>query len=240
MDKKIELNTFLLKASYADVFTELNGQSYGKFIKNIKSFDFKDGDYIVLAELRYGPNICVAVQAGYDVFTLNENGTVCNNPKTDKKQYYIEVMALGDNAGPTDECIETVWLDEEYPNGITEEEAFELYDKMCKYARIFIFDEVNKLPYVWSVAFEGYDSEGHQSYSSLFAHYEEAKAFFDGCVATEQNPEMSWVGNIWEDYKNGNLDEEDYEVSLTDDTLYVENKMEGYFVYWTLRKKEIF
>lgn len=240
MDKKVEINRYLLTAHYADTFTELNGQNYGKFIKDIKSFDFKDGDYIVLAEMKYGPNIHVAVQVGYDIFTLNEDGTICNNPETDKRQYYIEVMVLGDNAGPNDKCIETVWLDEEYPNGITEEEAFELYDTMYRCARRFILNEINKLPYVWSVNFEGYDSEGHQAYSALFARYEEAKAFFDENVAVEQNPEISWVGDIWNDYKNDNLEEEDYDIESTEDTFSVTDNNEGYYVSWTLRKKEIF
>lgn len=239
-NKKIELNTYLFTTQYADARTELNGQNYGKFIKNIKSFDFKDGDYIVLVEMNYGPNIHVAIQAGYDIFTIDENGIVCNNPKTDKKQYYIEIMVLGDNAGPTDGCIETVWLDEEYPNGITEEEAFKLFDRMCDRARNFILDEINRLPYVWSVEFEGDDSEGHQSYSALFALYEDAKAFFDERVASEQNPNMSWAGEVWKDYQNGNLEEGDYDIESTEDTFSVTNNNEGYYVYWTLRKKEIF
>ena len=114
MKKNIELNSSLYNATYANCHDELGGQSFGKFIANMKSFDFKDGDYITLADITYGPKIHLAIYAGYDVFTTNENGTVCNNPETDTKHYYLELMILCNRDGEDDECLETVWLDEEY------------------------------------------------------------------------------------------------------------------------------
>ena len=236
----IELNSNLYNATYANCHDELGGQNYGKFIANMKSFDFKDGDYITLADITYGPKIHLAIYAGYDVFTANENGTVCNNPETDTKHYYLELMLLGNNEGTEDECLETVWLDEEYPNGLDDKEGFAIYDRLTSLARKYIREEINKLPSVWVVEFDGVDDNGHEGYTTLFNNYDDAKAFFDERVATEQNPDMSWAGDVYNDYKNGELDEDEYDVTDTDDTFAVTQNDEGYYVSWTLYKKEIF
>lgn len=239
MKNNIELTSNLFRIHYADA-AELGNAGPVKFIQNIKEFDFKDGDYLSLLEMSYGPNIRVEIIAGYDVFTYNEDGTVCNNPETDEKRFYVEVMVLGDNNGPSDECIETVWLDEEYPDGMTLEEACDVYNRVCEIAKAFIVEEVNKLPGVWVVQLETSEWNRDDEYFTLFSNYEEAKAFFDEKVADEQAPGNSFVGDIWEDYENGSLEESDYEVVNTEDSFSVTETCYGTFVSWTLYKKEIF
>lgn len=239
MKNNIELTSNLFRIHYADA-AELGNVGPVKFIQNIKEFDFKDGDYLSLLEMSYGPNIRVEIIAGYDVFTYNEDGTVCNNPEIDAKRFYVEVMVLGDNNGPSDECIETVWLDEEYPDGMTLEDAYDVWDRLYETAKDFIKEEASKLPCVWVVQLETSEENRDDEYFTLFSNYEEAKAFFDEKVADEQAPGNSFVGDIWEDYENGNLDESDYEVVNTEDTFGVRETVEGTFVSWSLYKKEIF
>ena len=239
MKNNIELTSNLFRVNYPD-YSELGNAGPAKFIQNIKEFDFKDGDYLSLLEMSYGPNIRVEVLAGYDVFTYNEDGTVCNNPKTDKKHYYVEVMVLGDNNGPSDECIETTWLDEEYPDGMTLDDAYEVWSNSYDEALNFVREEVNKLPSVWVVQLETSEENRDDEYFTLFSSYEDAKEFFDEKVSDEQAPGNSFVGDIWEDYENGALDKEKYEVLITDDTFSVRETVEGTFVSWSLYKKEIF
>lgn len=239
MKKNIELTSNLFRVNYPD-YSELGNVGPAKFIQNIKEFDFKDGDYLSLLEMSYGPNIHVEVIAGYDVFTYNEDGTVCNNPKTDKKHYYVEVMVLGDNNGPSDECIETTWLDEEYPDGMTLDDAYEVWSDSYDEALNFVREEVNKLPSIWVVQLETSEENRDDEYFTLFSSYEKAKEFFDEKVADERAPGNSFVGEIWEDYENGTLSEEDYEVLITEDTFSVRETVEGTFVSWSLYKKEIF
>lgn len=240
MKKNIELNFYLYNATYADCHDELGGQNFGKFIANMKSFDFKDGDYITLVDIIYGLKIHLAIYAGYDVFTTNENGTVCNNPETDTKHYYLELMILGSYGSENDECLETVWLDEEYPDGLDDKEGFAIYDRLIKLAKEYISEEINELPSVWEVEFDSVGDDGHEGYTTLFNNYDDAKAFFDKKVMDEKNPEISWAGEVYEEYKNGTLDEDEYGVTDTDDTFVVAEIHEYSFVSWTLRRKEIF
>ena len=239
MKNNIELTTNLLRLHYADS-SELDNKGPAKFIQSIKEFDFKEGDYISLLEMSYGPNIHVEIIAGYDMFTYNEDGTVCNNPETDTKRFYVEVMVLGDNNGPSDECIETIWLDEEYPDGMTLEDACDIWDRAYETAKDFIKEEVNKLPGVWVVQLETSEENRDDEYFTLFSSYEKAKEFFDEKVADEQTPGNSFVGDIWENYENGSLEESDYEVVNTEDSFSVTETCYGTFVSWTLYKKEIF
>ena len=234
-----ELATNLLRLHYADP-SELDNKGPVKFIQSIKEFDFKEGDYISLLEMSYGPNIHVEIIAGYDVFTYNEDGTICNNPKTDKKHYYVEVMVLGDNNGPSDECIETIWLDEEYPDGMVLKDAYDVWERVYETAKDFIKEEARKLPCAWVVQLETSEENRDDEYFTLFSSYEDAKAFFDERVADEQAPGNSFVGDIWEDYENGTLSKEDYEVVNTEDAFSVRETVEGTFVSWSLYKKEIF
>lgn len=76
--------------------------------------------------------------------------------------------------------------------------------------------------------------------SKPFSNYDNAKAFFDEKVAEERNFDISWAGDVYNDYKNGILDEGEYDVTDTDDTFAVTQDGEGYYVSWTLYKKEIF
>ena len=239
MKNNIELTSNLFRVNYPD-YSELGNVGPAKFIQNIKEFDFKDGDYLSLLEMSYGPNIRVEVIAGYDVFTYNEDGTVCNNPKTDKRHYYVEVMVLGDNNGPSDECIETTWLDEEYPDGMTLDDAYEVWSDSYDEALNFVREEVNKLPSIWVVQLETSEENRDDEYFTLFSSYEDAKEFFDEKVSDEQAPGNSFVGDIWEDYENGTLDKEKYEVLITEGTFSVRETVEGTFISWTLYKKEIF
>lgn len=234
-----ELTWNLLRLHYADP-SELDNKGPVKFIQSIKEFDFKDGDYLSLLEMSYGPNIHVEIIVGYDIFTYNEDGTVCNNPETDAKRFYVEVMVLGDNNGPSDECIETVWLDEEYPDGMTLEDAYDVWERVYETAKDFIKEEASKLPYAWVVQLETSEENRDDEYFTLFSNYEDAKAFFDERVADEQAPGNSFVGDIWEDYENSTLDKEKYEVLITEDTFSVRETVEGTFVSWSLYKKEIF
>ena len=238
-NNNFELTTNLLRLHYADP-SELDNKGPVKFIQGIKEFDFKDGDYLSLLEMSYGPNIHVEIIVGYDIFTYNEDGTICNNPETDTKRFYVEVMVLGDNNGPSDECIETIWLDEEYPDGMTLEDACDVWDRAYETAKDFIKEEVNKLPGVWVVQLETSEENRDDEYFALFSSYEKAKEFFDEKVADEQAFGTSWVGDIWEDYENGTLDKEKYEVLITEDAFSVRETVEGTFISWALYKKEIF
>lgn len=239
MKKNIELNTYLLNYRYANRYTELGGRRYGEFIANMNTFNFKDGDYVTLAEITYGNIFRLAIYAGYDTFTVNEDGSVCNNPATDKKHYYIELMILANRKGDDDECLENVWFDEDYPNGIDETECFTIFDRLMDAARDYIADEINKLPSVWVVESDYCDSDRHTGFSVLFNNYEEAKAFFDEKVAEEQASETLWCSYVYNDYNNGLLDEEKYDVTVDDDTFAISVRDENCYTRWTLRRKEI-
>lgn len=241
MEKKnIELTTNLLKLNFARP-EELGGcNSIRDFIVHMKDYDFKDEDCITLFEAKYGPNIHVVVEAGYDIFTYSKDGITSDDPRTNKKHYYVQTTALGDNEGSTNDCIKICWLDDDYPDGLTIDDALKVWNDMYSAAYDFIKEQVEKLPYVWVVALETSDENRSDEYETLFFKYEDAKAFFDGKVADEQNPETSWAGGVYEDYKNGELDEDDYEIENTEDTFYIREMCEGTFVSWTLRRKEIF
>lgn len=241
MEKKnIELTANLLKVNLAHS-DELGGcNSIRDFIVHMKDYDFKDEDCITLFEVEYGPNIHVVVEAGYDIFTYSKDGITSDDPRTNKKHYYVQATALGDNEGSINDCIKICWLDDDYPDGLTIDDALKVWNDMYSAAYDFIKEQVEKLPYVWVVALETSDENRSDEYETLFFKYEDAKAFFDGKVADEQNPETSWAGGVYEDYKNEELDEDDYEIENTEDTFYVREMCEGTFVSWTLRKKEIF
>lgn len=241
MEKKnIELTTNLLKRTFARP-EELGGyNSIRDFIVNMKNYDFGEVDCITLFEVKYGPNIHVAVEAGYDIFTYTKNGITSNDPRTDKKHYYVQATVLGDNEGSANDCLKICWLDDDYPDGLTIGDALKVWDDMYAAAYDFIKEQVEKLPYVWVVQLETNDDSREDELFVLFHKFEDAKAFFDEQVAREKNPDISWVGDIWEDYKNGTLEEDDYEIQETEDTFTVTEMCEYSFVSWTLRRKEIF
>lgn len=240
MEKNINLTTNLLKLNFARP-EELGGcNSIRDFIVHMKDYDFKDEDCITLFEAKYGPNIHVVVEAGYDIFTYSKDGITSDDPRTNKKHYYIQATALGDNEGSTNDCIKICWLDDDYPDGLTIDDALKVWDDMYAAAYDFIKEQVEKLPYVWVVAFETDDENRNDEYEAFFSKYEDAKAFFDKKVTDEKNPETSWAGEVYEDYKNGTLEEGDYEIQETEDTFTVTEMYEYSFVSWTLRRKEIF
>ena len=241
MEKKnIELTANLLNRTFARP-EELGGyNSIRDFVVNMKNYDFGEVDCITLFEVKYGPNIHVAVEAGYDIFTYSKDGITSNDPRTDKKHYYVQATALGDNEGSTNDCLKICWLDDDYPDGITYDEALKLWDDMFNEAYSFIKKQVEQLPYVWVVALETSDESRNDEYEAFFSKYEDAKAFFDKKVTDEKNPETSWAGEVYEDYKNGTLEEGDYEIQETEDTFTVTEMCEYSFVSWTLRRKEIF
>ena len=241
MEKKnIELTTNLLKVNLAHS-DELGGcSSIRDFIVHMKDHDFKDEDCITLFEVEYGPNIHVVVEAGYDIFTYSKDGITSDDPRTNKKHYYVQTTALGDNEGSTNDCIKICWLDDDYPDGLTIDDALKVWNDMYTAAYDFIKEQVEKLPYVWVVAFETDDENRNDEYEAFFSKYEDAKAFFDEKVTDEKNPETSWAGEVYEDYKNGTLEEGDYEIQETEDTFTVTEMCEYSFVSWTLRRKEIF
>ena len=241
MEKKnIELTTNLFKVNYANS-EEMGGyNSIRDFIVHMKDHGFKEENCITLFEAKYGPNIRVVVEAGYDIFTYSKDGITSNDPRTDKKHYYVQTTALGNNEGYTNDCIKICWLDDDYPDGLTIDDALKVWDDMYSAAYDFVKEQVEKLPYVWVVAFETSDEDRIDEYETLFNRYEDAKAFFDEKVADEKNPETSWAGEIYEDYKNGILNEDDYEIQETEDTFTVTEMCEYSFVSWTLHRKEIF
>lgn len=240
MEKNINLTTNLLKLNFARP-EELGGcNSIRDFIVHMKDYDFKDEDCITLFEAKYGPNIHVVVEAGYDIFTYSKDGITSDDPRTNKKHYYVQTTVLGDNDGSTNDCIKICWLDDDYPDGLTIDDALKVWDDMYAAAYDFIKEQVEKLPYVWVVAFETDDENRNDEYEAFFSKYEDAKAFFDKKVTDEKNPETSWAGEVYEDYKNGTLEEGDYEIQETEDTFTVTEMFEYSFVSWTLRRKEIF
>lgn len=222
--------------------SELGAISFKNFLKNIKNYDFGDDDYLIMYGIKYGPNIHVIVKAGYDIFTTDENGMTSNNPETDVKHFYVQASALGDNSGALEEehVIDVVWFGEDISDEPDDDEVQKILDRMYQSARGFIFEQLELLDSLWVVQLETDGDNREDEYFALFHKFEDAKAFFDEWVAREKNPDISWVGDVWEDYENGELDEDDYEIENTEDTFYVREKCEGTFVSWTLRRKEIF
>lgn len=221
---------------------ELGATSYKTFLKNIKNYDFGEDGYLIMYEIKYGPNIHVIVKAGYDIFTTDENGTTSNNPETDVKHFYVQASALGDNSGALEEehFIDVVWFGEDISDEPDDDEIQKVLDRMYQSARGFIFEQLELLDSLWVVQLETDGDNREDEHFALFRKFEDAKAFFDECVAREKNPDISWVGDVWEDYENGELYKDGYEIESTEDTFYVREKCEGTFVSWTLRRKEIF
>ena len=216
--------------------------NFKNFLKNIKNYDFGNDDYLIMYEMKYGPNIHVVVKAGYDIFTIDENGIASNNPETDTKHFYVQASALGDNSGALEEerFIDGFWLGEDISDEPDDDEIQKFLDRMYNSTRGFIFDQLKLLDSLWVVQLETDGDNREDEYYVLFHKFEDAKAFFDEQVAREKNPDISWVGDMWEDWKNGELSEDDYEIEATEDTFYVREQCEGTFVSWTLRQKEIF
>lgn len=222
--------------------SELGVINFKNFLKNIKNYDFGNDDYLIMYEIEYGPNIHVVVKAGYDIFTIDENGITSNNPETDTKHFYVQASALGDNSGALEEecLIDVVWFGEDISDEPDDDEIQKVLDRMYNSARGFIFDQLKLLDSLWVVQLETDSDNREDEYYVLFHKFEDAKAFFDEQVAREKNPDNSWVGDMWEDWKNSELSEDDYEIEATEDTFYVREQCEGTFISWTLRQKEIF
>ena len=221
---------------------KLGAIDFENLLKNIKNYDFGNDDYFIMYEIKYGPNIHVVVKVGYDIFTTDENGITSNNPETDTKHFYVQASALGDNNGALEEerLIDVVWFGEDISDEPDDDETHKVLDRMYNSARGFIFDQLELLDSLWVVQLEtDSDNSGDEHYV-LFHKFEDAKAFFDEQVAREKNPDISWVGDMWKDWKNGELSENDYKVEDTEDTFYVRAQYGGNFVNWTLRQKEIF
>lgn len=232
-EKKINsLDSYIYNVTYANPYKSTGRMNFGKFLSEIKEFDFKDGDYVTLADMTYGPNIHLVIEAGIDDFSENENSTII--PETGEKHSYIEVVVFEDNQGTTDKILKRIWLEEEYPNGLDEMQGRNLYNTMYHLAREFIVEEINKLPLIWVYVFEGKDDNGVISYHVNFNNFEDAKAFFDEKVASEKDPEHSWVGEVYESYENEELDEDEYEVEEDDTTFSVSqvNEDEYYVVHY--------
>lgn len=237
--KNIALNLHLYRMNLAP---GLEIRNFKKLLKNIKNYDFGNDDFLIMYEVEYGPNIRVVVKAGYDIFTTDENGITSNNPKTDTKHFYVQASALGDNSGVLEEerLIDVVWFGEDISDEPDDDEAREALDRMYNSVRGFIFDQLELLDSLWVVQLETDSDNSDDEHYALFHKFEDAKAFFDEQVAREKNPDVSWVGDMWEDWKNGELSEDDYEVIDTEDTFYVRAQCGGNFVNWTLRQREIF
>ena len=221
--------------------SELGARSLKSFLKDIKNYDFGDDDYLIMYEIEYGPNICAIVKVGYDIFTTDENGMLSNNPETDVKHFYVQASALRDNSGALEEerFIDAVSFGEDISDE-SDDEIQKALDRMYQSAMGFIFKQLELLDSLWVVQLETDEDNREDEHFVLFHKFEDAKAFFDEQVAREKNPDISWVGDVWEDYKNGTLDENDYEIQETEDTFTVTEMCEHFFVSWTLRRKEIF
>ena len=217
-------------------------RNFKKLLKNIENYDFGDDDFLIMYEMEYGPNIHVVVKAGYDIFTTDENGITSNNPKTDTKHFYVQASALGDNSGVLEEerLIDVIWFGEDISDEPDDDEIQKALDRMYNSARNFIFDQLELLDSLWVVQLETDSYNSGSEHYVLFHKFEDAKTFFDEQVAREKNPDASWVGDMWEDWKNGEFSKDDYEVVDTEDTFYVGVQSGEIFVNWTLRQKEIF
>lgn len=237
--KNIALNLRLYRMNPAP---GLEIRKFKTLLKNIKNYDFGNDDFLIMYEVEYGPNIRVVVKAGYDIFTTDENGITSNNPKTDTKHFYVQASALGDNSGVLEEerLIDVVWFGEDISDEPDDDEAREALDRMYNSVRSFIFDQLELLDSLWVVQLETDSDNSDDEHYALFHKFEDAKAFFDKQVAREKNPDISWVGDMWEDWTNGELSEDDYEVIDTEDTFYVRVQRGENFVNWTLRQREIF
>lgn len=239
MKNNITLDSHLYNVNLA---SELGATSYTNFLKNIKNYDFGEDNYLIMYEIKYGPNIRVIVKVGYDIFTIDENGMASNNPETDAKHFYVQASALGDNCGVFEEehFIDAVWFGEDISDEPDDDEIKKVLDRMYQSARSFIFEQLELLDSLWVVRLETDSENKEDEYFVLFHKFEDAKAFFDERVACEKNPNTSWVGDVWEDYENGELYKDGYIIENTEDTFVVMENGGGYYVSWTLRRKEIF
>lgn len=77
-------------------------------VRNIENFDFHNGDdcEIIMQQRLHGKKIDLII--GFDYFTENEDGTICNSEK-DTKHYYLEIWE-DFNEGDADAPIEVYWL----------------------------------------------------------------------------------------------------------------------------------
>lgn len=236
----VTLNSYIANVRWANSEDLGGARSILDFITKMENYKPNEIWYVTLWEEKYGPNIHVIIEAGNDVFTIDENGFISANPETDTQHYYVTARILGSRNGPFEDVIDTIWVDEEYPD-IDREQAQEILGRLIDAARDYIKEEVNKLPTLWVVEFQSRDDEDNPCYHVNFKSYKKAKAYFDECVAREKNPEISWVGEIYEDYKDPEkAPDEDYEVNEGETEFSATNNINGIFVSWTLTKEPIF
>lgn len=76
-------------------------------VRNIEEFHFGDDDCTTLLSQRMN-NKQIDLLIGYDIYTENEDGTICNSEK-DTKHYYLEIWE-DFNEGDADAPIEVYWL----------------------------------------------------------------------------------------------------------------------------------
>lgn len=222
-----------MKNNIIAIYEQLNVK---KFLSRLDKYDFKDGDYTDICKIFYGPNLEIRIQAGFDFYTVNEDGTICNNKETDKRHYYLEAMVYVDMHGEeSDECICISWYDE-VAEAITEDVAKEIWDEVYNSAIKYIDEEAKKLPKVWLVSFS--EETGTESKTTIFSKYEKAKEYFDACVKAEKNNEDSVAFEV---SRATEAEREEWRYNLSDKEKYFEAADDcGRWVVWKITEKEIY
>ena len=100
------------------IVTTLYEANLSAIVRNIENFNFLDGDCeTVLRQSSIDHHIDLMI--GFDRFTENEDGTICNS-ENDTNHYYIELWDSEDEEEPLEIC----WLSEDPDE--REQEFFEL------------------------------------------------------------------------------------------------------------------
>lgn len=239
-NKNVTLSSYLANVRWANSEDLQGATSIPDFIAKMKDYKSNGTWCVTLWEEKYGPNIHVVIEAGNDAFTISSDGMIENNPATDIQHYYVTARVLGNRNGPFDDVLDTVWVDEDYPE-VDKDQAREIYHRLMKAARDYIQEQVNQPPTQWCVELQSRDGGDNPCFHVNFKSYKKAKAFFDERVAYEKNPNWSWVGDIYEDYKDlDNAPDYNYKVIEGEHEFTVTNNEDGTFVSWTLTKEAIF
>lgn len=104
-------------------------------ILNVEKIELQDGDYeIILSQRLNGERLDLMI--GFDRFTENEDGTICNS-ENDTNHYYLEIWQNWEEE-ESDEPIVCYWLSDD-PN-----EREEIFYEAISYMTTFLIEQYLK------------------------------------------------------------------------------------------------
>ena len=100
-----------------------------EMLNNIENYFVGEGDYEPVLT-KYGNGHKVDLMYGYDVYTYNDDGTICNS-ENDKKHFYVEVWDNFEDEAPyhrgDGSPVATWWLEEDgRPRSVILQEALDV------------------------------------------------------------------------------------------------------------------